>query len=147
MKEGRSMLGKYVWLIIALALFPLSGAAHSPPDYAKIFFVDLKDGDTVKTLFRVGFGIEGFGVVPAGYKGKERHNAGHFHLLVDVQELPDMDAPIARGVNHIHYDQGETEAVLELAPGRHTLQLLLGDEEHEPHAPPLISEKITIMVE
>ena len=141
------MLGKCVWLIIALVLFPLGGGAHSPPDHARIYFVDLKDGDVVNTSFRIGFGIEGFGVVPAGYKGKERHSAGHFHLLVDVQELPDMDSPISRGANHIHYDQGETEAVLELAPGKHTLQLLLGDEEHEPHAPPLISDKIIITVE
>lgn len=143
------MFGKYMRLAIAVALlsFSLGAATHTPPDHARVYFVDIKDGDVVKASLHVEFGIEGFGVVPAGYTGKERHKAGHFHLLLDVQELPDMDAPIPRGAQHIHYDQGEREAVLELTPGKHTLQLLLGDEEHEPHAPPLMSEKITIIVE
>ena len=143
------MFGKYMQLAIAVVLmsFSLGGAAHTPPDHARVYFVDIQDGDVVTAPLHVGFGIEDFGIVPAGYKGKERHKAGHFHLLVDAPALPDMDAPIPRSAHYIHYDQGETEAVLELAPGKHTLQLLLGDEEHEPHAPPLISEKITVIVE
>ena len=58
-----------------------------------------------------------------------------------------MDKPIPRDRQHIHFDQGETETLLDLPPGKHTLQLLLGDEDHEPHAPPLVSEKITVVVE
>lgn len=140
---------KSVRLLIALVLvtFSLGSGAHTPPDHARIYFVDIKDGDVEKTPVHVAFGIEGFGIVPAGFKGKARHKAGHFHLLLDVQDLPDMDAPIPRNAHYIHYDQGEMEAVLDLEPGRHSLQLLLGDEEHEPHAPALISEKITITVE
>ena len=83
----------------------------------------------------------------AGTTGRIRHTSGHHHLLVDVDILPDMDAPIPRDAQHIHLDGGETEVLLELPPGRHRLQLLLGDEEHEPHAPPLISERISITVQ
>ncbi|TDJ67424.1 MAG: DUF4399 domain-containing protein, partial [Proteobacteria bacterium] len=37
--------------------------------------------------------------------------------------------------------------VIELSPGEHTLQLLLGDFAHIPHVPPMVSERITIVVE
>jgi hypothetical protein len=40
----------------------------------------------------------------------------------------------------------QTETTVELAPGSHTLQLLLGDMNHIPHNPPILSEKITITV-
>ncbi|MES9945059.1 MAG: DUF4399 domain-containing protein [Candidatus Thiodiazotropha sp.] len=132
---------------LALLLVTAVAEAHSPPQHAKVYFIDLQQGDVVKSPFKVKFGIQGFGITPAGTKGKRRHTAGHHHLLVDVEQLPDLDAPIPSDENHIHFDQGETEAVLELPPGRHTLQLLLGDEEHEPQDPALFSEKITITVE
>ena len=121
--------------------------AHSPPEGARVYFIDLADGAVVKSPFKVKFGIEGFGITPAGTTGKRRHTAGHHHLLINVEELPDMDAPIPRDARHIHFDQGETETLLDLPPGKHTLQLLLGDEEHEPQDPPLISQKITITVQ
>ena len=135
-------------LVAALGLLlSVSAIAHSPPEGARVFFVDLADGAVVQNPFTVRFGIEGFGITPAGTKGKLRHTAGHHHLLIDVAELPDLDAPIPRDAHHLHLDGGETEAVLTLPPGRHTLQLLLGDEEHEPQAPALYSETITITVE
>ncbi|WP_316369548.1 DUF4399 domain-containing protein [Candidatus Thiodiazotropha sp. CDECU1] len=133
--------------VLALLLITAVAEAHSPPQHAKVYFIDLQQGDVVKSPFKVKFGIQGFGITPAGTKGKRRHTAGHHHLLVDVEQLPDLDAPIPSDENHIHFDQGETETVLELPPGRHTLQLLLGDEEHEPQDPALFSEKITITVE
>lgn len=123
-----------------------NAVAHTPPRHAKIYFVDLENGAVVYSPFRVKFGIEGFGIVPAGTKGKERHKAGHHHLLVDVDKLPDMDGPIPRGAGYLHFDNGETETFLRLPSGRHTLQLVLGDEDHEPQDPPLISEKITVIV-
>ena len=121
--------------------------AHTPPPNARVFFIGLEDGAVVKSPFKVKFGIEGFGITPAGTTGKIRHTAGHHHLLVDVDRLPDMDAPIPRDAHHLHFDKGETETVLDLPPGTHTLQLLLGDEAHEPQAPPLLSKKITVHVE
>lgn len=123
-----------------------NAVAHTPPRHAKVYFVDLENGAMVNSPFRVKFGIEGFGIVPAGTKGKERHKAGHHHLLVDVDKLPDMDEPIPVDARHLHFDKGETETVMTLPSGRHTLQLLLGDEDHEPQDPPLFSKKITVIV-
>ncbi|MES9972009.1 MAG: DUF4399 domain-containing protein [Candidatus Thiodiazotropha sp.] len=132
--------------MLALYLLVAVAEAHSPPKHAKIYFINLQEGDVVESPFIVKFGIVGFGITPAGTTGKRRHTAGHHHLLVNLQQLPDLDAPIPRDEQHIHFDQGETEAVLQLPPGRHTLQLLLGDEEHEPQDPPLFSKRITIRV-
>ncbi|MBT3049202.1 MAG: DUF4399 domain-containing protein [gamma proteobacterium symbiont of Ctena orbiculata] len=134
---------------IAIILFLIAsiGLAHTPPEGARVFFIGLEDGAVVSSPVTLKFGIEKFGITPAGTKGKRRHTAGHHHLLVDLKQPPDLDQPIPRDAQHIHFDQGETEVQLELSPGRHTLQLLLGDEDHEPHDPPLISEKITITVE
>jgi hypothetical protein len=131
-------------LLLALTLPTL---AHTPPEHARVFFVDLEDGAVVQSPFKVRFGIEGFGITPAGATGKIRHTAGHHHLLVDVDRLPDLDEPIPRDEHHIHFDRGETETLLDLPPGRHSLQLLLGDEQHEPQDPPLYSKKINITVE
>jgi hypothetical protein len=134
-------------IILSLLLISTLAGAHTPPPNARVFFIGLENGAVIKSPFRVKFGIEGFGITPAGTTGKIRHTAGHHHILIDVDRLPDMDTPIPRGAHHLHFDEGETETVLDLPPGIHTLQLLLGDEEHEPQDPPLISEKITIKVE
>jgi hypothetical protein len=136
-----------IWLLFLFATLALPALAHTPPADARVFFVDLQDGAVVHSPFKVHFGIEGFGITPAGTTGKIRHRAGHFHLLVDLDQPPDLDNPIPRDSQHLHFDQGETDATLTLPPGRHSLQLLLGDEAHEPHDPPLISQKITLTVE
>ncbi len=132
--------------VLLLTILPFLLEAHTPPPDARVFFVGLKDGAVVESPFKVKFGIEGFGITPAGTKGKIRHQAGHHHLLVDVDQLPDLDGPIPRDERHLHFDGGETETVLDLPPGEHTLQLLLGDEEDEPQYPVLMSEKITVQV-
>ncbi len=129
-----------------LSTVPFLLDAHTPPPDARVFFVGLEDGAVVESPFKVQFGIEGFGITPAGTRGKIRHQAGHHHLLVDVENLPDLDGPIPRDERHLHFDGGETETVLDLPPGEHTLQLLLGDEDHEPQYPVLKSEKITVTV-
>lgn len=131
-----------VALVGAVLIITFNNAyAHTPPGHATVFFENLLDGDVVESPVTVKFGI-----TPAGTTGKRRHMAGHHHLLVDMDRLPDLDAEIPRDNQHIHFDGGETEARLELPPGKHTLQLLLADEQHEPQDPPLMSEKITIFV-
>ena len=120
--------------------------AHSPPGEARVFIIEPSDDAVVTSPVLVKMGIDGFGITPAGTKGKRRHTAGHHHVLIDLEQLPDMDEPIPPDAIHVHLDGGETEVLLELSPGEHSLQLLLGDEEHEPHAPPLISKKIRITV-
>ena len=127
-------------------LLSLPALGHTPPEGAKVFFINLQDGAVVTSPVAIKFGIEGFGITPAGTKGKIRHTAGHHHLLLNAPGLPDLDEAIPRDAHHIHFDQGETETTLDLPPGQHTLQLLLGDEDHEPQDPPLYSERITITV-
>ncbi len=141
-------MNKLKTTILLPALLLATGAhANSPGEDARVFFKNLKDGDTISTSYKVKFGIEGYGIVPAGTTDKRRHTAGHHHLLVNHPGNPVMDEPLPHNKNYIHFDAGETETVLTLPPGKHTLQLLLGDETHEPLEPPLISEKITITVQ
>lgn len=109
---------------------------------ASVYFIDLKDGAIVPPKFTVHFGLKGMGIAPAGM---EREHAGHHHLLIDV-ETPPFDEPIPNDPNHLHFGAGQTEAEVSLPPGQHTLQLLLGDKNHIPHSPPVVSERIRITV-
>jgi len=111
---------------------------------ARIFFVNLEDGATVSSPFTVEFGLEGMEVVPAG---TDQEYSGHHHLIIDQDELPPLDMPIPSDSVHVHYGQGQTSTELSLAPGQHTLQIVLGNHLHIPHDPPVVSEKITITVE
>lgn len=130
--------------VLGLATAATALAATPAPEGASVYFIDLTDGAVVKSPLTVRFGLHGMGVAPAGV---DRPNTGHHHLLVDVAELPALDQPIPADEHHRHFGAGQTEATLELAPGKHTLQLLLGDELHIPHQPPVVSERITITVE
>ena len=107
-----------------------------------LYFVNLKNGDVVSSPVLVQFGLRGMGVAPAGI---EKAGTGHHHLLVDVAEL-DVNAPIPTSDQHRHFGLGHTEVTLEMKPGQHTLQLLMGDQNHIPHHPVVISERITITV-
>ena len=115
--------------------------ATMPPD-AKVYIIWPPDGQVIRGGFWVRMGLSGAGIAPAGV---QKDNTGHHHLLVDV-ELPPLDQPIPNDHNHLHFGLGQTEARLELPPGKHTLQLLLGDENHVPHQPPLYSKRITVIV-
>ncbi|WP_456417776.1 DUF4399 domain-containing protein [Thiolapillus sp.] len=136
-----------IGILFPVLLFTTDAYAHSPGKDASVFFKNLQDGDTISTSYKVEFGIKGYGIVPAGTRDKRRHTAGHHHLLVNYPGAPAMDEPLPRSEHCIHFDAGETETILNLPPGKHTLQLLLGDETHEPLEPPLISEKITVTVQ
>lgn len=114
------------------------------PEDARIFFVNLEDGATVSSPFAVEFGLEGMAVVPAG---TEQEFSGHHHLLIDQDELPALDMPIPSDSVHVHYGQGQTSTELTLSPGEHTLQIVLGNHLHIPHDPPVVSEKITVVVQ
>ena len=114
------------------------------PADAKVFFLEPSDGATVSSPLTVRFGLEGMDVVPAG---TEKPDSGHHHLLIDVTELPPMDFPLPATEQIVHFGGGQTETTLELPPGEHTLQLVLGDHFHIPHNPPVMSEKITITVQ
>jgi len=126
-----------------LALAPAAGWAQTPaPANAALYFIAPADGETAASPIAVRFGLRNMGVAPAGVM---REGTGHHHLLVDT-EPPPLDRPIPNDERHLHFGNGQTETMLELPPGRHTLQLLLGDHNHVPHAPPLLSERISITV-
>ncbi len=134
-------------IAITLAFSAPAVSGETPaPEGAKVYFINLKDGDTVKNPVYVQFGLSGMGVAPAGVEDKE--NTGHHHLIIDEKiEGEELNAPLPADDNHKHFGGGQTEATIELAPGKHTLQLLLGDWSHIPHNPPVMSERITITVE
>ncbi len=118
--------------------------ARTPsPAGARVFFVSPADGATVTNPVTIEFGIEGMTVVRAGV---DAEFSGHHHLIVDAG-LPPLDAPIPASDNYIHFGDASTSTTLNLEPGEHTLQLILGDHLHFPHDPPVHSEVIRIKVE
>jgi hypothetical protein len=120
-----------------------TGGRTTAPASAYVYIGWPQDGEVIhNTRFKVWFGTRDFGVAPAGV---EKPNTGHHHLLIDV-DLPPLDQPIPNDKNHLHFGGGQTETVIELPPGKHTLQLLMGDASHVPHNPPVMSKKITIYV-
>tara|TARA_B100000674_G_C37594431_1_gene802345 strand:- start:283 stop:672 length:390 start_codon:yes stop_codon:yes gene_type:complete len=108
----------------------------------KVYFINLQDGDILKSPFLVQFGLSGKGVAPAG---TDVANTGHHHLLINVDEL-DFKMPIPSSKQHLHFGMGQTEVTLDLPRGKHKLQLVLGDKYHIPHNPPLVSEIIEVSV-
>lgn len=131
--------------LVAAAVFYLPAfAQESPaPPGARVYFIWPQDGTVISGgKFWVRMGLRNMGVTPKGIK---HPMAGHHHLLIDTP-LPPAGEPIPSDRNHLHFGAGETETMLELPPGRHTLQLLMGDENHRPHNPPVFSRKITITV-
>ena len=109
----------------------------------EVYFISPSDGDEVSSPVEIVFGLRGIGVAPAGINFP---NTGHHHLLVDLEALPNLNESIPADENHIHFGKGQTQTLLALDPGEHTLQLLLGDWMHVPHTEPIFSEKITIFV-
>ncbi len=122
---------------------PVAAAGSAAPTGASVYIVSPQHGEVVTSPVKVVFGLSGMGVAPAGV---QRDKTGHHHLLIDAA-LPDLGKPIPADDNHRHFGGGQTEAVIELAPGEHTLQLLLADHLHVPHQPVVMSKPITIRVE
>ncbi|MBO6883467.1 MAG: DUF4399 domain-containing protein [Marivita sp.] len=144
---------KHITLATAIALactsFAFAGDTPSTPG-ASVYIVNLEDGATVQSPVTVVFGLSGMGVAPAGV---EKEGTGHHHMFLNraaFGEGADDAELIANGIpaddNHIHYGGGQTQAIYELAPSEHTLQLVLGDHFHVPHNPPVVSDVITITV-
>jgi hypothetical protein len=145
--QARKETMKMMNTSIALAALIIGGAAvagESPaPKNAYLYIGWPNDGEVVrKNNFRVWFGLRNMGVAPAG---TEKPMTGHHHLIVDAP-LPPMDEEIPADKNHLHFGKGQTETRITLPSGTHTLQLLLGDLDHLPHNPPMVSQKKTITV-
>jgi Domain of unknown function (DUF4399) len=113
------------------------------PAGAEVYIIAPKDGAKVHAPVLVQFGLKGMGIAPAGVKFD---NTGHHHLLIDTDPPADLSAPLPATDKIVHFGKGQTETTLNLAPGKHTLQLLLADQSHIPHNPPVLSQKISITV-
>lgn len=113
------------------------------PEGSELYIISPKDGEKISGPVTVVFGLKGMGVAPAG---TEAENTGHHHLLINA-DLPALDLPVPADDQHKHFGKGQTETTIELPPGKHTLQLLLGNHLHIPHDPVVASEVIEITVE
>ena len=131
--------------ITAVAAAPAVAGDRTPaPKDARAYIMTPNHGETVESPFTVRFGLKGMGVAPAGVEQKK---TGHHHLLIDTKLTSDkLNAPLPSDDNHMHFGGGQTQTTLDLSPGKHTLQLVLGDWQHIPHDPPVTSEPITITV-
>lgn len=138
----------------AIVLIGLSGttfAGETPaPANARPYFANLVDGAIVSGSVKIIFGLSGMGVAPAGI---DKANTGHHHILIDRPPLgqgeegaDEFDGNIPADEHHKHFGGGQTEVTLKLAPGTHSLQLVLGDKDHIPHNPPIVSDRISIIV-
>lgn len=138
--------------LAAAMIAPGAGAQETPsPEGASVYFVGLADGAVVKSPLTVVFGLAGMGVAPAEVT---RENTGHHHLLINRPAFgqgefgaEEFILAIPSDDNHKHFGGGQTQLTLDLPAGQHTLQLVLGDQGHVPHVPPVVSDVITITVE
>ena len=150
-KLSKTCAASAVFALSALvASAALAGETPSEPG-ATVYFGNIDNGATVSSPVKVMFGLSGMGVAPAGI---DKPKTGHHHLFVNRAPFgegedgaDEAEFSIPADENHVHYGGGQTETMLELAPGEHTLQLVLGDKDHIPHNPPVVSEVITITVE
>ncbi len=138
-------------ITLTLGLTPVWAGDTPAPDGAAVYFVNVEDGSTVSSPVTVVFGLKGMGVAPAG---TEKDNTGHHHILINRAAFGEgeddadmMENGLIADENHVHFGGGQTEVTLDLEPGTHTLQLVLGDLNHVPHDPPIVTEVITVTVE
>jgi hypothetical protein len=129
---------------IFLATAALAQTQTPSPQGAAVYFINLKDGDTVTSPFKVQFGLTGMGIAPVGVQNER---TGHHHLVIDTKlSDEELKRPIAADAKHVHFGGGQTETTVTLPAGSHTLQLVLGDWSHIPHNPPVMSPVITVTV-
>ncbi len=147
-KKGTRMKKRVIIALLALLISSISVFAarivSESPSNAEAYFIFPNDGQTVQERVKVIFGLRNMGVAPAG---TDQKNTGHHHLLIDTDVLPDLTQPLMSTDKIKHFGGGQTETEIRLPPGKHTLQLLLGNYAHIPHNKPIISKKITVTVE
>lgn len=142
---------KQLSILLAIAVFMCTPAMAQTAELstdvaadAQVWIESPGDGQVVSSPVAIVFGSKNVSISPAGI---EQSNSGHHHLMIDMDELPGMNMPLPGSAQLIHFGKGQTSTSLSLAPGVHSLQLLLGNHIHVPHTRPVLSEKITIVVE
>ena len=139
----KGLVTSIVIAAVGVAAVAVAQVKRTPsPKGAEVYFIAPTDGATVTSPVTVRFGLKGMGVAPAGVTFD---GAGHHHLIVDAP-TPALDAPVPADANHLHFGKGQTETTVELKPGKHTLQLVVGDQLHIPHDPAVVSKVITVTV-
>ena len=135
----------FALLLITSQIGYASELISKSPQGAKVYFIEPVDGQTLSGEITVKFGLSGMGVAPAGI---DVDNTGHHHLLINLadDQLPDMTQTLPSNDNVKHFGKGQTQTTIQLEPGEYTLQLLLGNYLHIPHDPPVMSEKISVIV-
>jgi hypothetical protein len=132
----------FVFILLFFTSVTHNVLAHGVSEGASAFIISPKDKAIVTSPVTIKFGVTGILIAPAGIN---KHKAGHFHLLLDIDKALDLDEPIPISTHYLHFNHGELETTLELSPGKHSLQIVVGDEEHEPFEE-LLSKKIIIHV-
>ncbi len=122
---------------------PVDAKPQPAPEGASVYIISPRANKPVKSPVLVRFGLKGMGVAPAGVNIP---NTGHHHLIIDGAKV-DMTLPLPMSDQVRHFGGGQTEAEIELTPGEHTLQLVVGDFLHIPHNPPIASKVVKITVE
>jgi hypothetical protein len=134
------------FIVIISGFFLVAGASFAQtisPEGAQAYIISPIDGEVTTSPVTVKFGLKGMGVAPAGI---DKPNTGHHHLLIDVANSPALDKPLLANANHKHLGGGQTEITVDLSPGKHTLQLIMGDKNHIPLSPTVMSKITTIIV-
>ena len=135
-----------IFIVAISGFFLVAGSSFArtiSPEGAQAYIISPIDGEVATSPVIVKFGLKGMGVAPAGI---DKSNTGHHHLLIDVANSPALDKPLPANANHKHLGGGQTEITVELSPGKHTLQLIMGDKNHIPHNPSVMSKITTIIV-
>ena len=133
-----------ILFVCVVFLSDASSHSYNSDKQKTVYFITPSDGITTTSPVKIKFGVTGINIVPAGV---DMPDSGHHHLLINVDKLPNLKLPIPADSNHLHFGSGQTETILDLPKGKHTLQLLIGNHLHIPHETPLISEKIEITIE
>jgi hypothetical protein len=143
----RMLMSLFCILVLTLVVNPANAIAETlishAPGTARAYFITPENNVRVGETFKVKFGLTDMGVAPAGV---DIENTGHHHLLIDLDELPELDQPLPKNEQILHFGGGQTETSLTLPSGKHTLQLVLGNYQHIPHDHPVMSNKITVTV-
>jgi len=132
------------FILVSSAVAQAAPELSTAPADANVYFIQPADGAEVAETFKVVFGLSKMGVAPAGTL---KENTGHHHLLIDMDTLPDLTKPLGKSDQIRHFGGGQTEAMITLSKGKHTLQLVLGNFAHTPHDKPVVSKKITVTVQ
>ena len=143
MASAAKKLVTFTAVVLAAGAVSAEGPRTKSPAGAEVYIISPQDGATVTSPVTVRFGLKGMGIAPAGI---QMESTGHHHLLIDADALPPEGQPLPNDARHLHFGKGQTETTLTLPPGRHTLQLILGDHLHIPHQPVVASEPITVTV-